>query len=246
MLKNLVNHIMLILKDNCVGIYLHGSAAMSCFQPQKSDIDFIIVIKHLMTIEEKISLLDGLLLEQKSIPSKGLEMSVVLEENCCNISYPTPYEFHFSKAHEKEAIADKMTYCKTMHGFDPDLAAHFMMIKRRGIVLFGKPIDEVFTEGSKRDFLNSLLLDLKDYQIHYEANPHYFILNACRVLAYLENDLILSKKEGGEYYLDGNGPYNWAVLEAYRAYTNGTICKVLKQDIEPFLSEVIALMMKEL
>ena len=33
-----------ILQDNLVGIYLHGSSVMGCFNPQKSDIDLIIVV----------------------------------------------------------------------------------------------------------------------------------------------------------------------------------------------------------
>ena len=32
-----------ILRDNLVGVYLHGSLVMGCFNPQKSDIDLIIV-----------------------------------------------------------------------------------------------------------------------------------------------------------------------------------------------------------
>ena len=34
-----------ILKDNLVGIYLHGSAVMGCFNPLKSDLDLIVVVK---------------------------------------------------------------------------------------------------------------------------------------------------------------------------------------------------------
>ena len=34
-----------ILKNNLIGIYLHGSAAMECFNPAKSDIDLIIIVK---------------------------------------------------------------------------------------------------------------------------------------------------------------------------------------------------------
>ena len=33
-----------ILKNNLVGIYLHGSLAMGCFNPHRSDIDLIIVV----------------------------------------------------------------------------------------------------------------------------------------------------------------------------------------------------------
>ena len=34
-----------ILQENLVGIYLHGSAAMGCFNPRSSDIDLIIVVR---------------------------------------------------------------------------------------------------------------------------------------------------------------------------------------------------------
>ena len=32
-----------ILQDNLVGVYLHGSSVMGCFNPEKSDIDLIVV-----------------------------------------------------------------------------------------------------------------------------------------------------------------------------------------------------------
>ena len=35
-----------ILRDNLVGVYLHGSSVMGCFNPQKSDIDLIIAVDH--------------------------------------------------------------------------------------------------------------------------------------------------------------------------------------------------------
>ena len=41
-----------ILKDNLVGIYLHGSAVMGCYNPAKSDIDLIIVVKD--SIEDSV------------------------------------------------------------------------------------------------------------------------------------------------------------------------------------------------
>ena len=34
-----------ILGDELVGVYLHGSAAMGCFNPAKSDLDLLIVVK---------------------------------------------------------------------------------------------------------------------------------------------------------------------------------------------------------
>ncbi|MDQ0195648.1 nucleotidyltransferase domain-containing protein [Paenibacillus wynnii] len=37
------------LSGNLLGIYLHGSLAMGCFNPLKSDIDFLIVVKDKLT-----------------------------------------------------------------------------------------------------------------------------------------------------------------------------------------------------
>ncbi len=34
-----------ILQDNLAGVYLHGSAVMGCYNPTKSDIDLIVVVK---------------------------------------------------------------------------------------------------------------------------------------------------------------------------------------------------------
>ena len=33
-----------ILQDNLVGVYLHGSAVMGCYNPANSDIDLIVEI----------------------------------------------------------------------------------------------------------------------------------------------------------------------------------------------------------
>jgi predicted nucleotidyltransferase len=41
------------MMDNLVGIYLHGSLAMRCFNPDKSDIDFLVIAKNKLTFETK-------------------------------------------------------------------------------------------------------------------------------------------------------------------------------------------------
>ena len=47
-----------ILKDNLVGIYLHGSAVMGCFNPAKSDLDLIVVVREPMMDSDKRSFMD--------------------------------------------------------------------------------------------------------------------------------------------------------------------------------------------
>ena len=40
-----------ILKDNLVGIYVHGSIAFNCFHWDRSDIDFIVVTKETPSLQ---------------------------------------------------------------------------------------------------------------------------------------------------------------------------------------------------
>lgn len=42
-----------ILKDNLIGVYLHGSLAMGCFNPKLSDVDFIVVVERKLSVDEK-------------------------------------------------------------------------------------------------------------------------------------------------------------------------------------------------
>ena len=88
-----------ILEENLVGVYLHGSLAMGCFNPQKSDIDLIIVVNEPLTDSIKKEYLRMVVEHNARGPAKGIEMSVVLRNVCKPFVYPTPYELHFSAGH---------------------------------------------------------------------------------------------------------------------------------------------------
>ena len=45
-----------LLQDNLVGIYLHGSLAAGCFHWERSDIDFLVVVRRPLTVDKKIAL----------------------------------------------------------------------------------------------------------------------------------------------------------------------------------------------
>ena len=42
-----------IIKDDLIGIYIHGSLAMGGFNPNTSDIDILVVVDKAMTVEPK-------------------------------------------------------------------------------------------------------------------------------------------------------------------------------------------------
>ena len=82
-----------VLGKTLTGIYIHGSLAFGCFHWERSDIDFLVVVKEPMSQTEKEALLCELLILDKNAPPKGLEMSVLLERDCRIFCYPTPVSF---------------------------------------------------------------------------------------------------------------------------------------------------------
>lgn len=191
-----------IIKDNLVGIYVHGSIALGCFNWDKSDIDFIVVVKEKLSQDIKLQIMKATSKLNKIAPPKGIEMSIVLQEYCNNLKYPTPFELHFSNIHINWYKNDPGDYCNKMNGTDPDLAAHFVIIKKAGIVLCGSCIDEVFGDVPKEYYIESIKSDIEDAKTSIMDNPIYVILNLTRVFAYIRYELVLSKEQGAKWALN--------------------------------------------
>ena len=209
-----------ILGDDLVGVYLHGSAAMGCFNPQKSDLDYIVVVDRPLADAVKRAFLEMVVDLNAQGPAKGIEMSVVLRKVCRPFVYPTPYELHFSAGHLDAYRADPEGYICRMQGDDRDLAAHFTIIRGRGRCLYGAPIEEVFDQVPRRDYLDALWYDVENAREEIATYPMYLILNLARVLAYGSEGLILSKKEGGAWALENLPPeYRPLIRDALGEYT---------------------------
>ena len=189
------------LADHLAGIYLHGSAAMDCYQPKKSDLDFLIVVNAALRDTEKRRFMDGLLELDRECPGKGIEMSIVTKDVCNPFVYPTPFILHYSRMHTEWYRRDPEDYIRKMNGTDKDLAAHFTVIRSRGRCLYGLPIQDVFAEVPEQDYLDSIWDDVSGAEEEITENPMYLILNLARVLAYLKEKKVMSKKEGGAWGL---------------------------------------------
>ena len=202
LIHELVEQSKRILQENLTGIYLHGSAVMGCFNPEKSDLDFIIVVDRPLPDPVKRAYMDMIVGYDALGPAKGIEMSVVRREVCRPFIYPTPFELHFSKAHLAWYKRDPEDYTRKMNGVDKDLAAHFTVIGKRGRCLYGLPVKEVFAEVPDRDYMDSIWEDVSEAPENIEKDTMYLTLNLARVLAWQEEGLVLSKKEGGEWAMN--------------------------------------------
>ena len=215
-----------ILGENLVGVYLHGSSVMDCFNPTESDLDLLIVVNDAIPDDVKKNYMDMVVLLNEEAPVKGIEFSVVKKGVCNPFVYPTPFDLHFSITHLDWYKNSPEDYIQKMKGTDKDLAAHITIINHRGKVLYGQEIKDVFGEVSKQDYFNSIWFDIESAQKDILENTMYFTLNLARVLAYQKDHLILSKKEGGEWGL-ANLPvkYHSLIMSALEDYASGNSCQ---------------------
>lgn len=230
-----------ILQDNLVGIYVHGSIAFNCFNWDKSDIDFIVVVKERLTKDSKLQVMKATAELNEIAPPKGLEMSVVLERYCNKFQYPTPFELHFSNMHISWYKRDADDYCDKMNGTDADLAAHFTIIRKIGIVLCGQAIDEVFTEVPKDYYVDSIKSDIEDAKSLVMSNPVYAILNLCRVLAFVRNELILSKEQAAKWGLNHlKDKYHDIINRAAQCYQSEERMTIEKRKAEEYCDYMLS------
>ncbi|MEK5520544.1 MULTISPECIES: aminoglycoside adenylyltransferase domain-containing protein [Heyndrickxia] len=225
------------LGSNLVGVYLHGSLAMGCFQPDKSDVDVLVIVKEKLCKEQKKNLIQDIL----TLEEYKLEMSILLENYLVNFRFPTPFELHYSQMHREKYLQDSDYLCGD--SVDPDLAAHLVVTYERGICLFGKPVREVFYPIERTYYIQSILFDVEDAVEEIVHQPVYYILNLCRVLYYLSERVVSSKKEGGEWG-------KRKVINRYKPLVSQALSRYLNEESEQewdpvFLQEFAVYMVKE-
>ncbi|MDE6402137.1 MAG: DUF4111 domain-containing protein, partial [Clostridiales bacterium] len=168
-----------IFNSELIGIYLHGSCAMGCFNPYKSDLDIIVVIDGDISDERKLRFMENLICFDDVAPAKGIEISVVQRRFCKPFVYPTPYELHYSRMHRSRYLSDPHGYVRLMKGVDKDLAAHITIINNCGIVLYGDKISDVFGAVPTENFIDSVYGDIEHAREEISHKPIYVALNLC-------------------------------------------------------------------
>lgn len=212
------------LGNNLVGIYLHGSLAMGCYYRPKSDIDLIVIVDDKLNANQRKSVAETIAKHAELKPTTGnIESSIVLAETAKTIPVPVAFEVHYSTEWHDKILAGEVDYAKERT--DIDLQSHFAYVVQRGVVLQGKPINEVFGEINWQTFMDGVVDDFNWIVTdeHILETPFYGVLNICRVLQlFAENtEQVHSKDEGGEWALQNlpeqHHPIIQQALNAYRS-----------------------------
>ena len=104
-LERIVSCFCTVLKDNLVGIYLHGSYAFGCFHPHRSDLDFLVVCKQEIKTEDKKQLLRLILPLEDDGLAKGLEFSILFIRHRLIFIIRQPIDRKFQKTWMLIAVA---------------------------------------------------------------------------------------------------------------------------------------------
>ena len=87
-------------------------------------------------------------------------------------------------------------------------------------------MEEVFGDVPKEAYLDSIRQDVENAVEEVLDNPVYILLNLCRVAACVEENLILSKQQGGEWGLVHlPEKYHPLIQDALDAYQSDAVMK---------------------
>ena len=179
------------------GVVLHGSAASSGFEPDRSDLDVLAVVNADPEEQELAQVGKGIL--RISGDPHPLELSIVSNHALANWRHPCPHLFHFGEG--LRARFESARYLP-QSPTDEDLAKHIVVARARGIDLTGTfPVSEL-PEIPRSSYLAAVRSDFEWACDQDEDLSGYIFSNACRTLAYLRDEVILSKAEGRQWCAD--------------------------------------------
>jgi streptomycin 3"-adenylyltransferase len=208
-----------------VGVYVHGSAALGGFGPA-SDLDVLVIADsdadwpdvgaHLLTDRPH---------------DRPLELSVVAASDASQPSPPWPYHLHVNSGESRFGLGAGRG--------DPDLIAHYAVTRAAGIPIYGPSAETVIgpiPRGELVDYLRGELQWGVD-----AADQRYAVLNACRAVAYAQSGQLLSKLDGGRWWLRQLGA-DPLVEEALTAQRDGRDLGRSSPEARSFVAAGIALL----
>ena len=177
--------------------YLHGSAALGGWQPA-CDVDMLVVVADRLPASALARTATALAARSDragGCPGRGLECSVVTDSAAAAPRAPWPFLLH---------VAGAPTGCHIHDGGDSagdtDLLMHYAVCRAAGRTVTGPPPHDVIGPVPRQAILGYLADEL-DWGLQH-ADEAYAVLNACRAMVYLTDDVIVSKIAGGEAALE--------------------------------------------
>jgi Domain of unknown function (DUF4111) len=196
------------LGERLVGAYLHGSAVLGGWHPERSDVDVLAVCAAPVDASATDDLAAALSVSSLPCPvESGLELGLVTAASAASPCAEPPFELDLTTS---AAAGDKPTLGHDRPGH-ADYLMHFAVCRAHGRALAGPPPDEVFGEAPAALLDAAFAGELRWGAAN--ASPTYRVLNACRAWRFAAEGALVSKIAGGEWAL-GRGEGDEAIRAA--------------------------------
>ncbi len=203
-LDEITTSIQQILGDHLTGLYLHGSAVQSDFRESMSDIDIIGIVAGQLSKAQQADLTSSLSHNARPVPVAGLEFILCTAETVREPTLDFQFAFALSTGANWPTVYEPA-------GTANDTLIDLELCRQSGRVLTGPPVEQIFGPVA-RDLLCTALIEELQWHRRNLLNPadilagENAVLNGARSVYAAETGRILSKTEGGRWWLEQHGP----------------------------------------
>ncbi len=226
------------LKEELVGVYLHGSIVLNAFNLNSGDIDILVVVKGSISVSQKLAIAKDIITLDGA--PRPVEVSAIKRSDAKAWKTPGNCVFHYSDFWREKYLARfrdpaSAVYVADQEFPDADVTSYIKLIKQNGIILFGQNIQDVFADISDEDFWSAICADIDEYDFH-AYDPRYFASNILilgRILSFKREKRILSKYDGGLWMIR-NVPEDLRYLPeaAMKIWFENEDCNLPEDDLE--------------
>lgn len=202
------------LRNNVLAVYLYGSAVEDGLQPY-SDIDFLVVIKQPLTLNERESLMNGLL-EISAYPRsskiyRALEVTIVIYSEIIPWNFPPKRELQFGEWLRDEIIVGQYGQSE----YDADLVILLTKVRNTGVTLIGESAQNLLPIIPIEDLFRTLEETLQIWQEPKDliGDERNIILTLARILFSRESGQIIGKSQATQWLLPQLSGTNAEILQ---------------------------------
>ena len=214
LIEALHHQLQVVLKNQFVGLYLHGSVALSAFEEERSDIDFLVVTKEILDSEilEKLKEMHKTLFESNFYGAKILEGSYIPKNDLWR--YDPKHAIH-------PALRCDGTFAIDGHGIDWVIQRY--VLREKGIKIAGPEIKSLIVPVSPSDLTRAAYGILEDWWYpqltdqslliadEYQA---YAIVTMCRSFYTIQFADVVSKSAAAEWFVSAYPQWESLVRKA--------------------------------
>ena len=187
-----------ILGARLLGVYASGSFGLEDFNAARSDLDVFAVCRGIVTADEKHAIVSQLREEVWPCPARGLEFVLYPEATVRVADVDAGFVLNLNTGSRIMFRVDEEPGAVERHWFPIDRA----IVRTAGVALFGPAPHGLFAPIPRELLLPVVREALEWHRTPGNSGDDDTVLNACRSLRWLREDVWSSKSDAGAWALE--------------------------------------------